>query len=185
MRNYDDYTIEDNVQYINQMLSDGLSMKEIEEDHYNVAERVIVKRLTRRGYKRSSEGNRLFVLVDSTKANRKPNKAHTKRDKTIAKPNKAFSDEEVQKLKQLINNYDDIMYVLSMYSKCNTTNTQHIHDIEDIQIIQTYNTKQRMFRVDVEVLEKWSAFCEEYKHIKVQSLISSALLEYINKYSKR
>lgn len=181
MRNYDDYTIEENVQYINELLMNGLSMKQIEEDHYNVSERVIVKRLSRRGYKRSSENNRLFVLVDSEKANRKPNKAHTKHTKA----NNIFSDEEVQKLKQLINNYDDIMCVLSMYSKCNTTNTQHIHDIEDIQIIQTYNTKQRMFRVDVEVLEKWSAFCEEYKHIKVQSLISSALLEYINKYSKR
>lgn len=179
MRNYDDYTIEENVQYINELLNVGLSMKQIEEDHYNVAERVIVKRLSRKGYKRSNEGNRLFVLVDSEKANRKPNKAHTKSD---TKATKIFSDEEIKKLKQLINNYDDIMY---MCSKCNTTNTQHIHDIEDIQIIQTYNTKQKMFRVDVEVLERWSAFCEEYKHIKVQSLISSALLEYIEKYSKR
>lgn len=178
MRNYDDYTIEENVQYINELLEDGLSMKQIEEDHYNVSERVIVKRLSRRGYKRSSENNRLFVLVDSEKANRKPNKAHTKRDKT----KDIFSDEEIKKLKQLINNYDDIMY---MCSKCNTTNTQHINNIEDIQIIQTYNTKQRMFRVDIEVLERWNEFCEEYKHIKVQSLISSALLEYINKYSKR
>lgn len=179
MRNYDDYTIEENVQYINELLMNGLSMKQIEEDHYNVSERVIVKRLTRKGYKRSNEGNRLFTLVDSEKANRKLNKAHTKRD---TKATNIFSDEEVQKLKQLINNYDDIMY---MCSKCNTTNTQHIHDIEDIQIIQTYNTKQRMFRVDIEVLERWNEFCEEYKHIKVQSLISSALLEYINKYSKR
>lgn len=178
MRNYEDYTIEENVQYINELLENGLSMKQIEEDHYNVSERVIVKRLLRRGYKRSSEGNRLFVLIDSTKANTKPNKAHTK----ATKPKDIFSDEEVQKLKQLINNYDDIMY---MCSKCNTTNTQHIHDIEDIQIIQTYNTKQRMFRVDIEVLQRWNEFCEEYKHIKVQSLISSALLEYINKYSKR
>ena len=185
MRNYDDYSIEENVQYINELLSNGLSMKQIEEDHYNVSERVIVKRLLRKGYKRSNEGNRLFVLVDSEKANRKPNKANRKPNKANRKPNKTkdiFSDEEVQKLKQLINNYDDIMY---MCSKCNTTNTQHIHDIEDIQIIQTYNTKQKMFRVDVEVLERWSAFCEEYKHIKVQSLISSALLEYIEKYSKR
>ena len=178
MRNYDDYSIEENVQYINELLSNGLSMKQIEEDHYNVSERVIVKRLLRKGYKRSNEGNRLFVLVDSEKANRKPNKANRKPNKT----KDIFSDEEVQKLKQLINNYDDIMY---MCSKCNTTNTQHIHDIEDIQIIQTYNTKQKMFRVDVEVLERWSAFCEEYKHIKVQSLISSAFLEYIEKYSKR
>lgn len=181
MRNYDDYTIEENVQYINQLLSDGLSMKQIEEDHYNVSERVIVKRLARRGYKRSNEGNRLFVLVDSTKANTKPNKANTKRDKT----KDIFSDSEIKKVRELLTHYDDIMYVLSMYSKCNTNNTQHINNIEDIPIIQTHDTKQKMFRIDVEVLERWNEFCEEYKHIKVQSLISSALLEYIEKYSKR
>ena len=185
MRNYEDYTIEDNVQYINELLESGLSMKQIEEDHYNVAERVIVKRLSRRGYKRSEEGNRLFVLVDSEKANRKPHKANTKSNNNKAKATNTLSAEEVQKLKQLVHNYDDIMYVLNMYSKCNTNNTQHINNIEDIQIIQTCNTKQRMFRVDVEVLERWNEFCEEYKHIKVQSLISSALLEYIEKYSKR
>ena len=185
MRNYEDYSIEDNVQYINQLLIDGLSMREIEEDHYNVAERVIVKRLARKGYKRSNEGNRLFVLADNNKADIKPHKATTKSNNTKPKTTNTLSAEELQKLKELVNNYDDIMYVLSMYSKCNTTNTQHIHDIEDIQIIQTCNTKQKMFRVDVEVLEQWNRFCEEYKHIKVQSLISSALLEYINKYSKR
>lgn len=60
MRNYEEYSIVDNVQYINELLNSGLSMKEIEEDHFNVKERVIVKRLARKGYKRSSEGNRLI-----------------------------------------------------------------------------------------------------------------------------
>ena len=184
MRNYEDYSIEDNVQYINQLLNDGLTMKQIEEDHYNVSERVIVKRLSRRGYKRAKDGNRLFVLVDN-KADIKPHKATRKPNNTKDKATNTLSAEEVQKLKDLINNYDDIMYMLNMYSKCNTNNTQHINNIEDIQIIQTCNTKQRMFRVDVEVLEQWNEFCEEYKHIKVQSLISSALQEYINKYSRK
>lgn len=185
MRSYEDYSIEDNVQYINELLSAGLSMREIEEDHYNVSERVIVKRLSRKGYKRAKDGNKLFVLIDSNKADIKPHKATTKSNNTKPKTTNTLSAEEVQKLKDLINNYDDIMYVLSMYSKCNTNNTQHINNIEDIPIIQTCNTKQKMFRIDVEVLEQWNEFCEEYKHIKVQSLISSALQEYINKYSKK
>lgn len=182
MRNYEDYSIEDNVQYINQLLIYGLTMKQIEEDHYNVKERVIVKRLARRGYKRAKDGNRLFVLADNNKADIKPHKANTTPNNTNDKATNTLSPEEVQKLKQLVHNYDDIMY---MCSKCNTNNTQHINNIEDIPIIQTCNTKQKMFRIDVEVLEQWNRFCEEYKHIKVQSLISSALLEYINKYSKR
>lgn len=181
MRVYENYSIEDNVKYINQLLNDGLSMKQIEEDHYNVKERVIVKRLARRGYKRSPEGNRLFTLVDDDKANATPNKR--KSDDT--KAHSTLSDKEIKKLKELVNNYDDIMYILNTYNKCNTSNIQGINNIEDIHIIQTCNTKQRMFRVDVEVLERWSSFCDEYKHIKVQSLISSAMLEYIEKYSKR
>lgn len=181
MRNYEDYSIEDNVKYINELLGDGLSMKQIEEDHYNVAERVIVKRLTRKGYKRAKDGKRLFVLADSNKANTKPHKGKSGDTKATS----TLSEEEVQKLKELVNNYDDIMYMLNIYSKCNTTNTQHINNIEDIPIIQTCNTKQKMFRIDVEVLEQWNRFCEEYKHIKVQSLISSAMFEYIEKYSKR
>lgn len=36
MRNYEDYSIEDNVQYINQLLNDGLTMREIEEKYFNV-----------------------------------------------------------------------------------------------------------------------------------------------------
>lgn len=33
-------------------------MKQIEENHYNVRERVIVKRLARKGYNRSSDSNK-------------------------------------------------------------------------------------------------------------------------------
>lgn len=203
MRNYDDYTIDENVTFINELLDKGLTLKAIEEDYFGVQERVIYKRLTRKGYKRSNEGNKLFILVDSAKANREPNKPHRKRDK-VSKDNSILSDNEIQKLKDLISKHDDIMYMLYMYSKCNTNDTQHIHNTnntpviqncntndtqncntDDIQVIQTCNTKQRMFRIDVEVLEQWDKFCEEYKHIKIQSLISSALIEYISKYSKR
>lgn len=181
MRNFEDYSVENNVQYINELLKKGLSMKQIEEDYYNVRDRVIVKRLARKGYKRSKDGHRLFVLEEDNKANVTPNKRKT----DDIKAHNTLSEEEIKKLKELASNYKDIMYVLSMYSKCNTSNIQCIDNIEDIHIIQVQDTKQRMFRVDVEVLERWNKFCDEYKHIKVQSLISSAMLEYIEKYSKR
>lgn len=181
MRKFEDYSVENNVQYINELLKKGLSMKQIEEEYYNVRDRVIVKRLARKGYKRSKDGHRLFVLEEDNKANREPKKANISKPKSHS----TLSEEEVEKIKSLASNYDDIMYMLSMYSKCNTSNIQCIDNIEDIHIIQVQDTKQRMFRVDVEVLERWNKFCDEYKHIKVQSLISSAMLEYIEKYSKR
>lgn len=167
--------LEEVVNYINAELIKDRTYKEIETE-LGFGDRVLYKRLVRGGYKRADDDYKLFVLQDVDKDNTKQDKADIKPPKSKAKPNNQLTNEDVKKLKELINRYDDIVYMLDTYSKCNT---------DDIQVIQTYNTKQRMFRVDVEVLEKWNEFCEEYKHIKVQSLISSALNEYIEKYSKK
>ena len=59
-------------------------------------------------------------------------------------------------------------------SQCNTKHTKDKYNANSIQIVQINKTKQRMFRVDVEVLERWSEFCKAYQHIKVQNLISTA-----------
>ena len=104
-------------------------MREIEEDHYNVSERVIVKRLTRRGYKRAKGGKRLFVLDGNNKDDTTPND-------TKVKAVNILSAEEIKKLKELVNNYDDIMYMLSMYSKSDNKHVEDINNIEDIQIIK-------------------------------------------------
>lgn len=174
--------MDDTVKYINEELEKGRSFKSIESE-LGFNDRVLYKRLTRKGYKRSEDGYKTFILVDKdgaagaheAKVNNKPSRS---------KESSALTNEELEKLKNLLNRYDDIMYMLDDDSKCNATHTHDIYNTDNIQILQTNNTKQRMFRVDVDVLDRWNSFCEEYKHIKVQSLISSALLEYIEKYSK-
>jgi hypothetical protein len=42
--------------------------------------------------------------------------------------------------------------------------------------------KQKLFKIDVNVLEQWNLFVENHKSFKVQSLISLALQEFIDKY---
>lgn len=180
--------IDDTVKYINEELTKGRTFKNIETE-LGFNDRVLYKRLIRKGYKRSDEGYKLFILTGNTN-NSSFNKYNMKAEKDIipeAKTNNKIitkvdklSDQDIQRLKGLLSRYNDIMCMLDG----NTIYTQHIHNTDDIQIIQTTNTKQKMFRVDSDVLDKWSEFCKEYKHIKVQSLISSALLEYIEKYSK-
>lgn len=180
--------IDDTVKYINEELTKGRTFKDIETE-LGFNDRVLYKRLIRKGYKRSDEGYKLFILTGNT-SNSSFNKYNMKSEKDIipeAKTNNKaitkvdkLSDQDIQKIKGLLSRYNDIMCILDS----NTIYTQHIHNTDNIQIIQTTNTKQKMFRVDSDVLDKWSKFCKEYKHIKVQSLISSALLEYIEKYSK-
>ena len=43
--------------------------------------------------------------------------------------------------------------------------------------------KQKLFKIDVNVLEQWEEFVLNHKEFKVQQLISLALEEFINKYS--
>ena len=43
--------------------------------------------------------------------------------------------------------------------------------------------KQKLFKIDIEVLKKWDKFIADHKEFKVQQLISLALEEFINKYS--
>ena len=62
MRNYEDYTIEENVQYINQMLEDGLSMKQIEEDRIADAKEVL--RYLTRGMRQELE-EEVVVMVNT------------------------------------------------------------------------------------------------------------------------
>lgn len=183
MRNYENFSIEDNIQYINEQLNNGISMLTIEKEHYGVGRDTITKKLNRKGYKRSSDGKRQFVLQDIYKCDTKPNKENI--NKIQGNKDNGLTCNEIKQLRELLNAKDELLSVLKRDNYCNTVNTHYIQNTEDIQIIQTYNTKQRMFRVDVEVLERWNDFCDEYKHIKVQSLISSAINEYIEKYSKR
>lgn len=190
MRNYEDYSIEENVKYINQLLSDGLSMREIEKNHYNVADRVIVKRLTRRGYKRSKDGNRLFVLIDSNKADIKPHNVNIKHTKTKALQkdynsstlqNNYNSNVDMEKLSELIELLEPIKALLK---KSELEGDVIDVSIDELKVVKVEAPKVRSFKLDKSTLEKWDRFTKENNLYSVMDLVNSALLEYINKYSR-
>lgn len=177
-RNWENFSIEENVKFINSKLLEGLKMKYIEENIYNVADRVIVKRLNRIGYKRSTDKDRLFILADKNKATTKPNKAIIKKHDNVIQQthNTILSDEEVQELKELIKYKNELINLINKdYKEPENRNI-------NINVIQTTETKLRQFRIDKEVLDQWAKFCNEHREIKVQNLISTALMEFINKY---
>lgn len=192
MRKWEDHSIEDNVRYINQLLNQNLTMKVIEEDYYNVSERVIVKRLLRKGYKRSSEGYRLFVLFDEGKVNR--NHIHTK-NKHIKKEinklqnnyksnelqNNYQSNFDIQKLSELIELIEPIKELLKKSEL--ESNILDI-SVEELKVVKVENPKVRSFKISTETLTKWDNFTKENNIYSVMDLVNSALLEYIHKYSK-
>lgn len=54
---------------------------------------------------------------------------------------------------------------------------------DNVELMRTpIEVKQKLFKVDTEVLKNWEKFVAEHKQYKVQNLISMALGEFIDKY---
>ena len=82
--------------------------------------------------------------------------------------------EELSDIRELIDIKDLLLDVV---------NNKRIMCSNTINIIQTGETKQKMFRIDADVLDKWNGFCERNSEMKVQNLISTALLEFMKNYN--
>ena len=89
------------------------------------------------------------------------------------------NDIEIDKLKELIALIEPIKEVIQHYN-----NNKNIVDVKPIELKTKSITevKQKLFKIDVDVLEKWEKFVAEHKQHKVQNLISLALQEFIDKY---
>lgn len=89
-------------------------------------------------------------------------------------------DIDINSLKELIDLIEPIKAIIEEYNKSKT-----IVEVNPIQIRPKAikEVKQKLFKVDVNVLEKWDKFIADHKEYKVQQLISLALEEFINKYS--
>lgn len=97
-------------------------------------------------------------------------------DSIIQKDNK---DIDVESLKELISLIEPIKELIQQYNK-----SKDIIDVKPIELRPKSVTevKQKLFKVDVDVLEQWNKFVLEHKQYKVQNLISLALEEFIEKY---
>lgn len=171
-------TIEEVVNYINKELSKGRTLKDIETTDFNVNDRVIAKRLARKGYKRI---NNLYIYESIT------NVSKDKEDSSslTIKENKAkvlpkYSNIDLNKLNELISLIDPIKDVIQEYNK-----SKNVIEIQNIELKPKAITevKQKIFKIDIEIANKWDKFVLDHKEYRVQQLISLALEEFIEKYN--
>ena len=88
-------------------------------------------------------------------------------------------DINISSLKELVSLIEPIKEVIQKYNE-----SRNIIDVKPIELNPKSITdiKQKLFKVDKEVLEKWEKFVAEHKQYKVQNLVSMALEEFIDKY---
>lgn len=187
-----DENIERLVKEINIELKKGRSMKEIELEEFGVNERVIAKRLKRKGYiKKDNQyiiSSEKLIQKDNKSINKSMNESITEvkqKDKVALNKIKgndlSYNELDINKLIELINLIEPIKEVIQEYNK-----SKNIIDIEptpQLQPIGVTEVKQKLFKIDVDILNRWDKFVLERKQFKVQDLVSLALDEFIKKYS--
>ena len=89
-------------------------------------------------------------------------------------------DIDISKLNELIDMIEPLKAIIESYNQ--SKNIIEVNPIE-IKVKAVTEVKQKLFKIDVNVLEQWDKFIAEHKEYKVQQLISLALEEFINKYS--
>ena len=87
-----------------------------------------------------------------------------------------ISKEEYNNLLELIELKEDIKQLLY---NCNNNNSNSIN------VIAAKDVSLRQMKIDNEVYNKFREFCNEHKQYKYQDLVSTALMEFVDKYSNR
>ena len=97
--------------------------------------------------------------------------------KSIQKSNKSISNEKLMELIELV---EPIKEMLEDYNR-----KKNIVDVNTVELRPkaVIEVKQKLFKIDVSVLEQWEEFVLNHKEFKVQQLISLALEEFIQKYN--
>lgn len=104
------------------------------------------------------------------------NKIVDKQTNVIQKDNNSL---DIQKLEELIQLLEPLKEVVKEYNR-----NKNIVEIKPKELNPPAITevKQKLFKIDVNVLEEWEHFVRKNKQYKVQNLISLAIKEFLDKY---
>ncbi len=176
--------MDDIADYINKELNSGRSMKDIEINDFNVNPRVIHKRLDRRGYKKINNNYIKVKCGDrdgdtSIKLENEIIKNNSIKSNKIKDIQKYNNDININELKELIQLIEPIKEVIKEYNR-----NKSIVEVEAVELRPKAVTevRQKLFKIDVNVLNKWEQFVLDHKEYKVQQLISLALEEFVDRY---
>lgn len=106
-------------------------------------------------------------------------------DKAPAEP-KAAAEEilsstlDIEKLEELVDLLEPIKKLIINYNKNTLGPSRAEHSELNPPVIT--KVKQKLFKIDADILQEWEQFVTDHKQFKVQNLISLALKEFVDKY---
>ena len=172
--------LQDQVQYINdQLAGTGLSVTKVCEA-IGIDRSTVRKRFKKGGYVFNTDLNLYkgdILKVEgrkeiATTPNKKPhkNKANTDNTNTLEDRVKALEG-QIKALEQIVHN-----------NQINVTNTTNASNIELELMTFDADTVTRAYRIYEDVQKDFKIFCKKHSEYKVQDIISTALVEFMNKH---
>lgn len=161
--------LQEQVQYVNDQLSTGLSVTNV-CTNIGIDRSTVRKRFNRGGYVFNKDLN--LYEVDINKIAYISNKNHPK---TLENSNNTNSlEDRVKALESQLGALQQIVFN-------NQTNTANINRIELELLDFNADTVTRAYRLYENVQKDFKIFCKKHSEYKVQDIISTALVEFMNK----
>ncbi|MCC0664583.1 integrase [Clostridioides sp. ZZV15-6597] len=192
--------IKDIVNYINEKLSSGDSLTKISVE-LKASESSIRKFLTTRGYKRVND--KFIYFGEKGMINKKDKSKPSEMTNLIIDGDKVHnlvsSKQFQENMMSLIRDYGKIQKVLKWFSEdyekiqnilkwFSEKNIDEIIQVEEKNIIKidlpSKKTVRKTFRLNEEARDAFDTFCGQNHEYQKTDLLSMALFEYIEKYSK-
>ncbi|MBD7916481.1 hypothetical protein H9660_15155 [Clostridium sp. Sa3CUN1] len=197
------------INYINSELLNGRQMKDIEINDFKVNDRVIVKRLVRRGYKRvenelninDEKGKLIKIFIKNDKFEETIVQSKNNKNKQNDSSNAIVVHDENIKIKEnnidikeiveLIDKKEEIFRMLEMFNNMSDKMGDNLSDsIENKSnniIIKLPNPKDNQFKATIRlndvVWEQFKIFTNQYPFFTTKDLVSQALVDFMNKHS--
>lgn len=171
-----------NIDEINKMLSEGMSVKEIREK-LGINEKAYQKQIKNMGY-RYLQKSRKYVKASPQRKDYFNNTEVINKNKIKDLNIVSDTDIDIKKVVDLINNYDDIKELLKWFKNKEYENSI-IEVIQDNRIeidLDTDEAKRTTILVNKKIYDDFNMFCQKHKEYDKKDLLSMALKEYIEKY---
>ncbi|WP_019279390.1 HTH domain-containing protein [Clostridium botulinum] len=186
-KEFDSLEIKQQIKYINKELSNGKSLTELSEQ-INISRSTIRKRFKKLGYLFDQDANKYLcdennINITSKGNNKnidiKHSEINTRNEVAIDTISKCDSNNIDITFKKLNDNADKILEMLSWWEN------RDIKEKVDISKLDNFDnkTKHRSFNINVEILNKFTNFCNTHREYMQVDLISIALLEFLEKYN--
>ena len=197
---YNEMSTVDVVEYINEQLQTGRTMKDIEEKDFGENKGVIQKRLNRKGYIKTNNKfvsakdnntinttNKIQNVNNNTEKNttilqdiKKENTNKTTKiiqEKTSKKEGqKAFSNAEIEKLNQLLKlDLDVLNKIINDYATKNNISCSFK--------VKSNETTVTSIRLNKELYNKIKEYSKK-ENIKLQDIFNEMMMNYVNKNKK-